>query len=243
MKVLHQVPLALITGAAKRVGRLTALHLAGKGYAIALHYNSSREDAQTAAEEIRRLGVPAYPLQADLSDEQAVHTLFQQLDDIPHQPKVLVNSAAVMARSDLLQVAVEDWDGLMNLNARAVWLTSREVSKRMKEGGTIINISDVGARKNWTGYGAYVVSKAAVETITRLMAKQLAPAIRVNAIAPGLLMRGVDLSDVEWQALIEKVPMRKVGEIGQFLDTLDFLLSNEYITGEVISLSGGIQLV
>lgn len=142
-----------------------------------------------------------------------------------------------------MKIEIEDWDKIMNLNTRSVWLTTRESALRMRDGGVVINISDVGARKNWTGYGVYVVSKAAVETLTRLMARQLAPAVRVNAIAPGLLLRSSDLSEKEWQALIDRVPMKKAGDSRQFLATLDFLLDNEYITGEIITLAGGNQLM
>lgn len=238
-----EMPLAMITGAARRVGKLIALHLARQGYAIGLHYHSSLTEAQKTANEIRSIGVPVYLLGADLTREQEINDLFKQIDEIQHPFKVLVNSAAVMMRSDLMKIEIKDWEKIMSLNIRSVWLTSREAALRMKTGGTIINISDVGARKNWTGYGAYVISKAAVETLTRLMARQLAPSIRVNAIAPGLLLRGSDLNEEEWQALIDRVPMKKAGDSQQFLAALDFLLNNEYITGEIITLAGGYQLV
>ncbi len=236
-------PLALVTGAGKRVGKLIALHLAEQGYAVGVHYHGSETEARETADQIRGMGHAAYLLQANLSDPQAVQTMFKTMDEIHNPLKVLVNSAAIMARSDLMKIEAAEWDGMMNLNARAVWLVSREAAQRMHQGGSIINISDVGAGKNWSGYGAYTVSKAAAETITKIMAKQLAPKIRVNAIAPGLLLRGADVNEEQWQTLIQKVPMGKAAEIDQFLQTLDFLLSNEYITGEIISLAGGYQLV
>lgn len=243
MNTSREIPLALITGAARRVGKLIALHLARQGYAIGLHFNASIIEAQQTAAEIRGIGVPVYLLEADLAKEQEITNLFGKIDQIPHPIKVLVNSAAVMARSDLMKIEIEDWEKVMNLNVRSVWLTSRESALRMRAGGVIINISDVGARKNWTGYGAYVISKAAVEALTRLMARQLAPTVRVNAIAPGLLLRGGDLSEEEWQTLIDRVPMKRAGDSQQLLATLDFLLKNEYITGEIITLAGGNQLV
>jgi pteridine reductase len=241
-KSIHE-PLALVTGAGKRVGKLIALHLAAQGYAVGVHYHGSETEARETAAQIRGMGHAAYLLQADLSDPQAVQSIFKRMDEIQNPLKVLVNSAAVLAKSDLLKIEVAEWDRMMNLNARAVWLMSREAAQRMLQGGSIINISDVGAGKNWSGYGAYAVSKAAVETITRILAKQLAPKIRMNAIAPGLLLRGEDVTEEQWQALSQKVPMGKAGGIDQFLQTLDFLLSNEYITGEIITLAGGYQLV
>ncbi len=236
-------PLALVTGAARRVGKLIALHLARQGYAIGLHFNTSVTEAQKTAEEIRSIGVPAYLLAADLTSEKEINDLFEKIDNIQHPIKVLVNSAAVMKQSDLMKINIDDWEKIMNLNMRSVWLTSRESALRMQTGGSIINISDVGARKNWTGYGAYTISKSAVETLTRLMARQLAPSIRVNAIAPGLMLRGSDLSEEEWQTLIDRIPLKKAGNPQQLLATLDFLISNEYITGEIITLAGGYQLV
>lgn len=243
MNKLETNPLALVTGAGRRVGRVIALHLAGQGFAIGVHYHASEDEAGETIEDIRKMGVAAYPLKADLSDPLEIQHLFKQIDEIPLPLGVLVNSAAIMQRSDLLKIDVEEWDTMFNLNTRAVWLVSREAAARMRTGGSIINLSDVGAGKNWTGYGAYAVSKSAVETLTRVMARQLAPKIRVNAIAPGLLLRGGETSEMEWRALIEKVPMKTAGEIDQFLKTLDFLLSNGYITGEVITFAGGYQLV
>jgi NAD(P)-dependent dehydrogenase (short-subunit alcohol dehydrogenase family) len=185
LNISGEMPLALITGAARRVGKLIALHLARKGYAIGLHFNSSESEAQQTAAEIREIGAPVYLFEADLAKEEEITDLFKKVNKVSHPLKVLVNSAAIMMRTDLMKIEIEDWDKIMNLNTRSVWLTTRESALRMRDGGVVINISDVGARKNWTGYGVYVVSKAAVETLTRLMARQLAPAVRVNAIAPG----------------------------------------------------------
>lgn len=237
------IPLALVTGAARRIGRWTALHLASKGYAIGLHYNHSEEDACKTAAEIQKMGMPVFLIPADLEKPDEILNMFTMIDGIPNPLKILVNSAALLTTSNLMEIDVETWDGIFDLNTRAVWLCSREAVKRMKEGGVILNISDVGAGKNWTGYGAYVVSKSALEALTRVMARQLAPRVRVCGIAPGLLMRADDQCEEEWEQLIQKIPLRRAAQQAEYLAVLDFLIDNDYITGEFITLAGGYQLV
>lgn len=237
------IPLALVTGAARRVGRNTALHLASKGYAIGLHYNHSEQDACKTAAEIEKMGMPVFLIPADLEKPEEILDMFTRIDGIPNPLKILVNAAALLKTSNLMEIDVEAWDRIFDLNTRAAWLCSREAAKQMKEGGVILNISDVGASKNWTGYGAYVVSKSALEALTRVMARQLAPRVRVCGIAPGLLMRADDQSEEEWEQLIQKVPLKRAADQAEYLAALDFLIGNDYITGEIISLAGGYQLV
>ena len=237
----HQ--LAVVTGAARRVGSLIALHLAAKGYAVVLHYHSSKLDAEKIAAEIIQSGGQVHLVQADLTRPDEIVRMFSVIDALPGELKILVNSAALMIPSDLAVLDVERWDKLMNLNTRAVWLCSREAAKRMPERGFILNISDVGAGKNWTRYGGYVISKAAVESLTKILARQFAPRVRVCAVAPGLLMRAENQPLEEWKKLAEKVPMKRTADTAELLAVLDFLVDNDYITGEVISLSGGYHLV
>lgn len=236
-------PLAVVTGASRRVGRLLALHLAGKGFAIGLHYHTSQDEADKTAGEVSRLGVPVYLLKADLTSPEEIEGMFAAIEGLPHRLTLLVNSAALMAPSNLLTMSLEEWNQIFNLNSRGVWLCSRTAATRMAEGGLIVNLSDVGAGKNWTHYGGYVISKAAVEGITRLMARQLAPGVRVCAVAPGLLMPAEDQPGDEWDRLVEKVPQQRQAEPAELISVIDFLLDNQYVTGEVITLAGGYQLV
>ena len=112
----------------------------------------------------------------------------------------------------------------------------------MENKGVIINISDAGADLHWTGYGAYGISKYALNELTCLLARQLAPAIRVCGIAPGLLLKSVDMAPEEWDKLAARVPMQSAGDLGSVLKTIDLLIANEYITGEIITLNGGASL-
>jgi len=230
---------ALVSGAAARVGKAIALHLAELGYDIGLHWFTSRLEAENTALEIEGLGRKAYLFQADLREPQEIEKMFDQVSESGVHFTLLINSASVMPRSDLMNINWQEWDDIINLNLRGVWLTSQHAARVMKPGGLILNISDAGATQQWTGYGAYVISKNGVNALTRLMAKQLAPSIRVNGIAPGLLLKPAAMTEEEWQKLAERVPMRSAGDMDSFLSTIGLLISNEYITGEVITLNGG----
>jgi pteridine reductase len=234
--------LALVTGASKRLGREIALNLARKGYSIGLHYFRSTFEAESTKREIEALGSRVVLLKADLRDPKAIVTLFEEIEETKIELGLLVNSAAIMPKSDLLTIAFEEWENVMNSNLRSVWLCSQQAVPLMKEGGLILNISDVGADQSWTQYGAYVISKAGVNTLTRILAKQLAPKIRVCGIAPGLLMRSPNMKNEEWDQLASKVPMKSAGDLSSFFATIDLLIENGYITGETIKLDGGSSL-
>ena len=180
---MDEFPLALVTGAAHRLGRSFALTLARHGYAILLHYHQSDQAVALVANEISSIGVPVHIVKADLSDSAQIQSLFSTLDSLNCRLKVLVNSAAVMRRVDLKSISADDWDSTLHLNLRAPLLLAQQAAERMIEDGLIVNVTDAGVGKTWTGFPAYLVSKAGLEVLTRLLAKTYAPTIRVNAIA------------------------------------------------------------
>jgi pteridine reductase len=230
------LPLAVVTGAAHRLGRAVALELARQGFAIGLHYHASAIQADETAAEIRALGLPCHRLPADLSDPAQVRELFETAAGLPHPLRVLVNSAGVMTRGRLGDLSVEDWDATLNLNLRAAWLCAQAAAPRMAaQGGVIVNISDSGAGKAWTGYGAYIVSKAGLEALTRLLARELAPAVRVNAVAPGLILPSADLPEETWQRLVERLPLRAPGSPEDVARAVLFFVNNPYVTGQVLA--------
>ena len=243
----HPMPsvpqLALVTGAAHRLGRAFALTLARKGYAIALHYNRSSVKAQETVTEITALGIPVFPFQADLSQETEISQLFEHLDNLNLPLKVLVNSAAVMPRGDIRAMPAADFDSAIALNLRAPFLCAQHAARRMESGGLIVNITDIGAHKAWTGFPAYVVSKAGLESLTRVLARALAPGIRVNALAPGLVLPAEDFPPEEWERLANRVPAKRSANIEEISNALEFLLENEYITGQTITVDGGYSLL
>jgi len=240
-------PLALVTGAAHRLGKAFALTLAGQGYAIALHYNNSAEKASATAEEIRALGVPVFPVQADLTDEAQINQLFSEIDALHTSQeaplKVLVNSAAIMDRADPRSMSVADFDSALNINLRAPFLCAQQAYQRMDAGGLIVNVSDVAAQKVWTGFPAYTVSKSALESLTRILARSFAPKVRVNAIAPGLVLPSDDLPLDDWERLIGRLPLKRPASLEEITSALEFLLKNEYVTGQTIVVDGGYSLL
>lgn len=236
-------PLALVTGAAHRLGKAFALALSRNGFAILLHYRNSADQAISTATEIRTLGVPVFLSQADLSNPQDIDALFAQVDKIPHTLKVLVNSAAIIPAGDPRTLTVQEWDATLGLNLRAPFLCAREAAARMKEGGLIVNVTDIGARKTWTRFPAYSVSKAGLEALTGILARAYAPTIRVNAIAPGLVLRSDQISPGEWQRLVERLPLKRPATVDEIAGGLEFLLKNEYVTGQTLVIDGGYSLL
>ena len=238
-------PLALITGAAHRLGRIFALTLAKQGYAILLHYNNSLDAAESTATELCSLGAEVILAQANLADADSALDLFAAVDTSPHPLHVLVNSAATMQPADARTLSPADWDATMNLNLRAPFTLAQQAYSRMSAagGGLIVNITDIAAEKAWTGFPAYTVSKAALQSLTKVLARSFAPDVRVNAIAPGLVLPADDFPAEEWNRLINRLPLQRPANVEEIASALEFLLSNEYITGQTITVDGGYSLV
>lgn len=243
-------PLALVTGAAHRLGKAFALSLARQGYGLALHYNSSGDEALVTTDEIRALGVPVFLFRADLTQLAQIQVLFEAIDEtlsrnssLVSRFSVLVNSAAVMPRADASKLSANDFDSALDLNLRAPFLVAQQAYQRMEAGGLIVNISDIAAQKAWTGFPAYTVSKAGLDSLTKVLARSFAPRVRVNAIAPGLVLASDNLSSEEWERLVNRLPIPRSATLDEITSTLEFLLKNEYITGQTIVVDGGYSLL
>lgn len=243
-------PLALVTGAAHRLGKAFALQLASQGYAIGLHYHSSLEQANVTLKELRAFGTPVFVFHADLTDENQVRQMFAQVDRLLDDPgshlsglAVLVNSAASMPRADARTLSVNEFDSVMDLNLRAPFLCAQLAYARMQSGSLIVNISDIAAQKAWSGFPAYTVSKAGLDALTRVLARSFAPRVRVNAIAPGLALASEEMSAAEWERLIKRVPAQRGAFLQEICAALEFLIKNEYIIGQTIVVDGGYSLL
>ncbi len=236
-------PLALVTGSAHRLGRIFALTLARQGYAILLHYYHSEEKATATADEIRALGVPVHLAQADLMNSIKLNSLFSILDTLPQKLCVLINSAAIMVRADVRNISVANWDETFKLNLRAPFLLAQQAAKRMTEGGLIINVTDIGATKAWTGFPAYAVSKAGLESLTRILGKAYGPKIRVNAIAPGLVLPSDTITPETWEKLVSSLPLKRPASEADITTTLEFLIKNKSVTGQTIVVDSGYSLI
>ena len=237
------MPLALVTGGAHRLGKAFALSLARMGYSIALHYRASANEADHTVKEIRALGVDCLPIRADLTLPEKVDFLFSLVDEFKTPLKVLVNSAAVMPVGKPQELEIHDWDSALDLNLRAPFLLAQEAAKRMTDGGLIVNITDIGAQKAWSRYPSYTVSKAGLESLTKLLARALAPTIRVNAIAPGLVLPSDVVTEEQWNTLVQKLPLKRAATLDEVTSALEFLIKNEYITGQTIVVDGGYSLL
>ncbi len=237
------LPLALVTGSARRLGKAFAMHLARMGYSIALHHRGSVDEADKTADEIRSLGVDCLPIRADLTLPEKIEFLFSMVDEMNAPLKVVVNSAAVMAAGHPRDMETRDWDAALDLNLRAPFLIAQHAAKRMTGGGVIVNISDIGAQKAWSRYPSYTVSKAGLESLTKMLARSLAPAIRVNAIAPGLVLPSDVVTPEQWKNLVEKLPLKRPAALEEIASALEFLIKNEYITGQTIVVDGGYSLI
>ena len=236
-------PLALVTGGAHRLGKAFALKLARMGYSIALHYRGSANEAEHTVQEIRALGVDCIPIRADLTLAEKIDFLFSLVDEFKSPLKVLVNSAAIMPVGSPRELELKDWDSALDLNLRAPFILAQQAAKRMSTGGLIVNITDIGAQKAWSRYPSYTVSKSALESLTKLLARALAPGIRVNAIAPGLVLQSDVVTQEEWDKLVSRLPLKRAATLNEITSALEFLIKNEYITGQSIVVDGGYSLL
>ncbi len=212
-------PLALVTGAAHRLGKAFALTLARQGYDIVLHYHSSSEEALQTKLEIESLSRRVILAQADLTDPSEIHSLISNIGHLD----VLVNSAAFMPGGNVDALTLENWDTALDLNLRAPFLLAQACASKMTDGGLIVNITDVGAQKAWSRYPSYTVSKAALESLTKILARALAPKIRVNAIAPGFVLQSDIVPAEEWERLIGRIPLKRPARTEEITSALEFL--------------------
>jgi pteridine reductase len=230
---------ALVTGGGRRIGRAVALRLAREGADIVVHYRASEQEALGAVCEIEKLGRRAVAISADLKRVEEIESLVLRAGDHFGRLDVLVNSAANFLQRDFGAMRETDWDASLDTNLKAPFFCSQAAAPLLKKNrGTIVNFADIGAFLAWTGYIAYCVSKSGVVMLTKCLAKELAPEVRVNAIAPGTITMGGD--PPEWAAeFIKRAPLGRVGTPKDIEDAVMYLVTAEFITGHVLVLDGG----
>ena len=150
-----------------------------------------------------------------------------------------------LACADVSELTLADWDETMNLNLRAPFLLAQQAQIRMRAagGGLIVNITDVAASKVWAEFPVYSVSKSALQSLTKILARSFAPDVRVNAIAPGLALPAENMPEAEWNRLVNRLPLQRSAREEELASALEFLLKNEYITGQTITVDGGYSLI
>ena len=231
---------ALVTGAGTRVGRAIAIALGKAGMRVAVHYARSEKGARDVTEEIIGFGSDARTLPGDLTDPATPPRLVEHTVKIFGGLDVLVNSAAVMLRTPVGEVLVEDWDAMFALNLRAPFFLSQEAARAMGEkGGVIVNIADLAAFETWTGYIPHSITKAGIVQMTRGLARALAPKVRVNAVAPGAVLLPEGTSQADADKLIATTPLSRLGSAEDVAQAVMFLICADYVTGETIIVDGG----
>jgi NAD(P)-dependent dehydrogenase (short-subunit alcohol dehydrogenase family) len=233
---------ALVTGSAKRVGKVIATALAKRGANIAVHYNTSAADAEATAKELRALGVEAMTVKAELSSESEVAAMIGAVAAKFGRLDVLVNNAAVFYRTPIESVTEAQWDHTIDSNLKGAFLCSVHAGRRMlaqPEGGVIVSIADWAGLRPYNGYLPYCISKAGVITMTQGLARSLAPKVRVNAIGPGPILVPTDLPEEEAKEIMEKTPLKRHGSPEDIAGAVAFLAESDFVTGVFLPVDGG----
>ncbi|MBT8422667.1 MAG: pteridine reductase [Gammaproteobacteria bacterium] len=234
---------ALITGAAKRVGASIAQTLHANGANIAVHYGSSSADADALVDELNNTRADsAFAIQADIRDSSALPALVANVIQHSGRLDILINNASTFYPTPLDEVTEADWDDLLGTNLKAPLFLSQAAAPHLrKTGGQIINIVDIHARRPLKNHPVYGPAKAGLEMLTRSLAKDLAPEIRVNGISPGAILWPEDgMPDSAKASIVKQIPLGRVGEPADIARTALFLIKDApYITGHVIAVDGG----
>ena len=231
---------ALVTGAGRRVGRAIALALGARGMHVVVHFNESGRGAEETARLIVKAGGAAIVEQADLADVDAAHALVDRAVAWRGALGALVNSAAIMLRTPIAETTQADWDRMFALNVRSPYfLSQRAAASLAASDGAIVNIADLAAFESWPAYVPHGMTKAAVVQMTRAMAKALAPAVRVNAVAPGVVLLPDGWDEAGAEHLRQTTPLRRLGAPEDVAQAVVYLLEARYVTGEIVRVDGG----
>jgi pteridine reductase len=237
-------PAALITGAARRVGRAVAVHLARAGHDIIIHYNRSEAPAREAAGEIEALGRRAHLVQGDLALPSEPQRIVAAALQAAGRLDALVNNASVFEPMALEEFDVESWHKTMHINLAAPILLIRHAAAALAAaGGCVVNFCDICTNRPWKNYLAYGPSKAGLDYVTKALARALAPDVRVNGVAPGIALFPESYSAELRGRLVDKVPLKRPGTPEDMARAVCFLVESRYITGQIINVDGGRSIV
>jgi len=234
---------ALVTGAARRVGREIALGLARRDANVIVHYNSSATEARETVAEIKALGVDAIAVRADQSKAHQVKAAVDRALDHFSRIDILVASAAVYRKTPFDSLTERDWDDHIDANLKGPFLFALEIGRQMKRrrvAGKIILFADWAAIRPYADYLPYCVSKAGIICLTKALAKSLGPRIQVNAIAPGPILLPPDFTAAERRAVINATLVKRIGSPQDIVNSVLFLIEgSDFITGHTLVVDGG----
>lgn len=232
---------ALVTGAAKRVGKEIAFELARRGASICLHYHTSEKEAHAAAAEIRALGVECNLFQTDLTNAADTVRMAEKVLK-RHSPDILVNSASLYYKTPIEGVTEKDWDSLVDSNLKGPFFLSKTIGTRMTH-GKIVNIADWSGFRPYKNYAPYCASKGGLITLTKSLARDLAPNVQCNAVAPGPVLPPPDMTEEEKSAVAKQTALGRWGSPHDIAFAVAFLIENDFINGTVLVVDGGRSIV
>jgi len=235
-----------ITGAAKRIGKEIALCFSEMGWNIIIHYNSSKNDAQVLADEINGANPDsAITVQGNLDVKEDVEKVINEVRDAFPTIDLLINNASTFYPTPIEDISEEHWDKLVGSNLKGPLFLIKGLKDQLKESkGSIINITDTNLSKGVANYSIYSAAKAGLESITKGLARELAPDIKVNAIAPGAMLEPPDVTWTEEQKskVISSIPLNRMGSEKDISEAVKFLAKSSYITGQIVKVDGGRSL-
>ena len=235
-----------ITGAAKRIGKEIALCFSEMDWNIIIHYNSSKNDAQVLADEINGNNPDsAITVQGNLDVKEDVEKVINEVRDAFPTIDLLINNASTFYPTPIEDISEEHWDKLVGSNLKGPLFLIKGLKDKLKESkGSIINITDTNLSKGVANYSIYSAAKAGLESITKGLARELAPDIKVNAIAPGAMLEPPDVTWTEEQKnkVISSIPLNRMGSVEDISEAVKFLAKSNYITGQIIKVDGGRSL-
>ena len=235
-----------ITGAAKRIGKEIALSFKELGWNIIIHYNSSEEDALNLAKEINNTNKNStITVQGNLDVQEDVNGIIKEVLNAFPSVDLLINNASTFYPTPIDDISEEHWKKLVGSNLKGPLFLIQGLKQKLKESkGSIINITDTNLSKGVANYSIYSAAKAGLESITKGLARELAPEIKVNAIAPGAMLEPPDVTWTEEQKskVIESIPLKRMGSEKDIAEAVKFLAQSQYITGQIIKVDGGRSL-
>ena len=231
---------ALVTGGAKRIGRSIALELAQRGADVIVNYRRSRGEAEDVMAEIVRMGRRATTVQADVSVRADVQRLVSSAEAMFGRLDILVNNAGMFQHVPFNEITDEQWNGILATNLTSQFLCAQIASPLLKRSGRgrVVNLASLGGLLAWPGYTHYCVSKAGVISLTRCLARALAPEVTVNAVAPGTITFEGDAAEIETD-YVRRAPLRRTGKGSDIAEAVAFLIESDFITGQVLVVDGG----
>ena len=236
-----------LTGGAKRIGKTTCKHFHDEGFNIIFHYNTSDKEANEIKESLNSIRKDScFVIQADFNDKSSIERLAEGVAEITDELAVLINNASSFYPTPIEQASQNEWDDLMATNATTpLFLTQALLPFLKKAKGCVINISDTLAPSGIKNFSLYSGAKSALEGITKSLAKELAPDIRVNAISPGAILwpEDEDLTEEQQKERLSKVPLGRIGSPEDISSLAVFLTDAKYITGQVIKVDGGRSVI